>query len=65
MVLGKLGRERVAILKKGAGIEQLSNIAGLIYIPYRERVQEARTLLAGNLQEAGFGIRIQETFSSP
>lgn len=39
MVLARLGRERVAIIHKGS-VELPSDIAGLIYIPFQERIEE-------------------------
>ena len=56
MVLGRLGRRRVAIIYKES-VEQPSDIAGLIYIPFRERVDEIRTQLFRELQTAGFAPR--------
>lgn len=53
MVLASLGRSRVAIIHKGS-VEQPSDIAGLIYIPFEERVDEVRTQLFRELQNAGF-----------
>jgi hypothetical protein len=40
----RLGRQRVAALHKES-VEVPSDIAGLIYIPFKERVEEARTKL--------------------
>lgn len=56
MVLGKLGRRRVAIIHKQS-VEQPSDIAGLIYIPFNERVDEVKTQLFRELQNAGFNPR--------
>ena len=52
MVLARLGRERVAILHK-ASVELPSDIAGLIYIPFTERVEEALPQLFKELENAG------------
>ena len=52
MVLAKLGRRRVAILHKES-IELPSDIAGLIYIPYQESIEEIKDKLHGELREAG------------
>ena len=57
MFLMKLGRERVAILHKG-NIELPSDINGLIYISFADRVSEAKNKLAASLQKAGFFIDI-------
>jgi predicted nucleotide-binding protein len=53
MVLSRLGRRRVAILHKQS-IELPSDIAGLLYIPFTERVEEAKTRLFTELREAGY-----------
>lgn len=53
MVLGRLGRRRVAIIYKES-VEQPSDIAGLIYISFKERVEEINTKLFRELQTAGF-----------
>ncbi len=52
MVLARLGRPRVAILHKES-VELPSDIAGLIYIPFRERPDEVRTKLF-QLRNAGY-----------
>lgn len=56
MVLARLGRRRVAILHKGS-VELPSDIAGLLYIPFAERVDEVRTQLFRELKQAGFNPR--------
>lgn len=53
MVLSRMGRRNTAILHKKS-IELPSDIAGLIYIPFQERVDEVRTDLFRHLEEAGF-----------
>ena len=58
MFLAKLGREKVAILHKG-NLELPSDINGLIYIPFKESVQETKNKLAASLQKAGFYIDIE------
>ena len=45
MVFARLGRSRVAILHK-ASIELPSDIAGLIYVAFKERVDEVAPQLA-------------------
>lgn len=62
MFLAKLGRKRVAILHKG-DIELPSDIQGLIYIAFQDRVDEAKDKLAAELQEAGFSINIKDVLS--
>lgn len=53
MVLARLGRSRVAILHKES-VERPSDIAGLLYLPFKERVDEAKALLFRELKEAGY-----------
>ena len=64
MVLSRLGRERVAILVKGNEIEKPSDIDGLIYIAFNEKVSEAATELGAALQEAGFNINVRDLLGS-
>lgn len=63
MVLARLGRRRVAILVKGSLIDQPSDIDGLIYLPFSERISEIKEKLAANLQEAGFNIQVKDLLS--
>ena len=63
MVLAKLGRRRVTILLKGGDIQEPSDIKGLIYVPFKEHVDEAKNLLTANLQEAGFDIQVKDLLS--
>ena len=60
MVLARLGRRRVTILVKGEEIESPSDIDGLLYIKFQENVDETKTPLAVNLQEAGFTIQVKD-----
>jgi predicted nucleotide-binding protein len=53
MVLARLGRQRVAILTKES-VEHPSDIAGLIYRPFKERVEEVKAKLFKDLEEAGY-----------
>lgn len=53
MVLARLGRPRVAILHKQS-VELPSDIAGLIYIAFQERVDEVKAALFKELQSAGY-----------
>lgn len=53
MVLARLGRQRVAILHKQS-VELPSDIAGLLYIPFTERVDEVKTRLFNELRAAGY-----------
>ena len=59
MVLAKLGRERVAILIKEPGkMEKPSDIAGLMYIPFNNSVEEAKVRLAQELNAVGYNIPV-------
>ena len=53
MVLARVGRKRVAILQKQT-VERPSDIDGLIYIPFKEKVEEISVQLIKELQAAGF-----------
>jgi predicted nucleotide-binding protein len=53
MVLAKLGRKRVAILRKKT-VEQPSDIDGLLYVPFEERLEEIKFAILKELQAAGF-----------
>ncbi|MBZ0258008.1 nucleotide-binding protein [bacterium] len=59
MFLAKLGRKRVAILHKG-NVELPSDINGLIYLPFNDRVDEIKDRLGAELQNAGFNINIKD-----
>lgn len=57
MMLALLGRQKVAILiKDQATMERPSDISGLIYIPFKDNVEDGKTLLYKELCEAGFAI---------
>lgn len=57
MVLAKLGRKRVAILRKKI-VEQPSDIDGLLYIPFEDKIEEIRLNIFKELQAAGFNPKI-------
>ena len=52
----RLGRQRVAILTKESA-EHPSDIAGLIYRPFKERVEEVKAKLFKDLEVAGYNPR--------
>jgi predicted nucleotide-binding protein len=56
MVLARLGRERVAIIHK-ATVELPSDISGLIYIAFQERIEEVTAPLFKELENAGYKPR--------
>ena len=64
MVLSRLGRRRVAILVKGDDLEKPSDIAGLIYIPFRQRIGEVANALGAALATAGFDIDVRNLLGS-
>lgn len=53
MVLARLGRARVAILYKES-VERPSDIDGLLYLPFKERVDETKASLFRELRAAGY-----------
>ena len=57
MVLTRLGRKRVVILRKGS-VEKPSDIEGLIYLPFKERVDEAKSSLYKELTAAGYAPQV-------
>lgn len=57
MLLSKMGRDRVAILLSQAeDMERPSDIDGLIYIPFKNNVEEAKLSLAKEMQNNGYHI---------
>lgn len=57
MFLAKLGRNRVAILlKEAADFEKPSDIQGLIYIPFQNKVDEVSISLIRELARQGYKI---------
>ena len=57
MFLAKLGRERVAILlKEATDFERPSDIQGLIYIPFQNKVDEVSLNLIRELTRQGYTI---------
>lgn len=57
MFLAKLGRERVAILlKEATDFERPSDIQGLIYIPFQNKVDEVSLNLIRELSRQGYTV---------
>lgn len=57
MFLAKLGRNKVAILlKEAADFEKPSDIQGLIYIPFQNKVDEVSISLIRELTRQGYTI---------
>lgn len=61
MLLAKLGRSKVAILiKDQKSMEKPSDISGLVYIPFVDNVEDAKTQLYKEMCAAGFSIDPQK-----
>ena len=59
MLLVRIGRSKVAILLSQAEeMERPSDIEGLIYIPFKENVEEAKVSLAKEMRNNGYTIDI-------
>lgn len=59
MLLSKIGRNKVAILLSQAeDMEKPSDIDGLIYIPFKDNVEEAKLSLAKEMQNNGYNLDI-------
>ena len=59
MLLSKIGRERVAILLSQAeDMESPSDILGLLYMPFKDNVEEAKLSLAKEMQNNGYALDI-------
>jgi predicted nucleotide-binding protein len=57
LILTRVGRRRVAILHKPP-VELPSDMAGLNYIPFQERVDEVQAQLHRKLPNAGYSPRM-------
>lgn len=55
MLIAALGRENVAILRKGH-IEAPSDVQGIIYLPFNDHVKETVPRLVDRLRGAGFEL---------
>lgn len=61
MLLSRIGREKVAILLSQAEeMEKPSDIDGLIYIPFKDNVEEAKLSLAKEMQNNGYVLDISK-----
>ena len=59
MLLSKIGRERVAILLSQAeNMEAPSDIQGLLYMPFKDNVEEAKLSLAKEMDNNGYKLDI-------
>jgi len=55
--MGKLNRDKVCCLLKG-DVERPSDMHGIVYIPFKESVNEVIDKIAKELKAAGYGIKI-------
>ena len=63
MVLGKLGRERVALIVHdvpGNKIEHPTDLGGILYLPFQTKVDEVKNGLAAWLEKLGFPISLAD-----
>ena len=61
MLLAKIGRSKVAILLSQAEeMERPSDIEGLIYIPFKDNVEETKLSLAKEMQSNGYSLDISK-----
>ena len=61
MLLSLVGRSRVAILlSQSENMERPSDIDGLIYIPFKENVEEAKLSLAKEMNNNGYTIGVDK-----
>lgn len=59
MLLASIGRSKVAILLKSQNnFEKLSDIEGLIYIPFKDNVEEGKVSLAKEMEKHNYKIDI-------
>jgi len=54
--IGFLGRDRVCCLYKG-DVELPSDMHGIVYVPFKESVNEARDMIIKELRAAGYDVR--------
>ena len=57
LFMGLLGRDRVCCLHKG-NVELPSNMQGIVYIPFKDSVEETRDMIIKELKEAGYEIKM-------
>lgn len=59
MLLSKFGRSRVAVvIKESSDLEKPSDIHGLLYHSYKEKIDEISSKLAHELNEKGYNIPV-------
>ena len=62
MLLGRLGRKKVAVLIKNQDkMDRPSDISGVIYIPFKDDLQkEVQVNLAKEMNTQGFNINLMD-----
>lgn len=61
MLLSRIGREKVAILlSQSENMERPSDLEGLIYIPFKNNVEETKLSLAKEMQNNGYKLDISK-----
>jgi len=55
--IGKLGRDRVCCLYKGS-VELPSDMHGIVYIPFKDSVEETRNMIVEELKAAGYETKM-------
>lgn len=61
MLLASIGRSKVAILLKASDdMENPSDIQGLIYIPFKDTIEETKLSLAKEMQNNGYALDISK-----
>lgn len=58
-LIGRLGREKVCCLLKG-DVERPSDMDGIVYVPFKESVNEAKDMIIKELREASYEIRTKK-----
>jgi len=54
--MGLLERDKVCCLYKG-GVELPSDMQGIVYIPFKDSIEEVRDMIIKELKEAGYEIK--------
>jgi len=57
--VGKIGRDKVCCLLKG-DVERPSDMHGIVYVPFKKSVNEARGMIIKELRAAGYEIKTEK-----
>lgn len=61
MLLAKIGRSKVAILLSQAeDMEKPSDVDGLIFVPFKDNVEETKVSLAKEMERNGYTVNISK-----